>query len=104
MLVVDLILPPRSGKIPISSFCVENGRWSQRGNEQVSSFGSSANIVAGRDLKLAAKVEGSQSEVWRQAAAPKTSSTPTPGARGKAGAPRPGFNLQSKTPKCKTPP
>ena len=68
MLVVDLILPPRSGKIPISAFCVENGRWSQRGAEQVSSFGSSANVVAGRDLKLAAKVEGSQSEVWRQVA------------------------------------
>jgi hypothetical protein len=68
MLVVDLILPPRSGQIPIASFCVENGRWSQRGNEQVTVFGSSANVVAGRDLKLAAKSAGSQSEVWRQVA------------------------------------
>src|SRR5262252_7675096 len=48
MLVVDLILPPHSGKVPISAFCVENGRWNQRGAETVSSFGSSANIVAGR--------------------------------------------------------
>jgi hypothetical protein len=68
MLVVDLILPPRSGKIPIAAFCVENGRWSQRGNEQVTVFGSSANVVAGRDVKLAAKSAGSQSEVWRQVA------------------------------------
>ena len=35
MMAVDLILPPRSGKIPISAFCVENGRWSQRGSEAV---------------------------------------------------------------------
>lgn len=68
MLVVDLILPARSGKIPIAAFCVENGRWSQRGNEQVTVFGSSANVVAGRDVKLAAKSAGSQSEVWRQVA------------------------------------
>src|SRR5437016_11775842 len=60
MMAVDLILPPRSGKIPISAFCVENGRWSQRGSEQVAVFGSSANIVAGRDVKLAAKSASSQ--------------------------------------------
>src|SRR6058998_3623917 len=66
MLAVDLILPPRSGKIPISAFCVENGRWSQRGNEAVTVFNSSANVVAGRDVKLAAKNTESQSEVWRQ--------------------------------------
>ena len=68
MLVVDLILPPRSGKIPISAFCVENGRWSQRGAETVTAFDSSANVVAGRELKLAAKSAGSQGEVWRQVA------------------------------------
>src|SRR5207247_6491914 len=61
-------LPPRSGKIPIAAFCVENGRWSQRGSEQVAVFGSSANVVAGRDVKLAAKNAESQSEVWRQVA------------------------------------
>src|SRR5437016_5781187 len=68
VMAVDLILPPRSGKIPISAFCVENGRWRQRGTETVTSFGSSANVVAGRDVKLAAKSAGSQSEVWRQVA------------------------------------
>jgi hypothetical protein len=68
MLVVDLILPPRSGKIPISAFCVENGRWSQRGTETVTAFDSSANAIAGRDLKLAAKSAGSQGEVWKQVA------------------------------------
>ncbi len=32
-LMVSLILPPRSGRIPIASFCVEQGRWSGRGGE-----------------------------------------------------------------------
>jgi hypothetical protein len=66
MLVVDLILPPRSGQIPIAAFCVENGRWSQRGSEEVTVFNSSTNVVASRDVKLAAKSAGSQSEVWNQ--------------------------------------
>ena len=65
MLVVDLILPPRSEQIPIDSFCVESGRWSQRGNEASSHFSSSSNSVASREVKLAAKVKSSQSEVWR---------------------------------------
>jgi ARG and Rhodanese-Phosphatase-superfamily-associated Protein domain len=66
MMAVDLILPPRSGKIPISAFCVENGRWSKRGSEESTVFNSSANVVASRDLKLAAKSAESQGEVWRQ--------------------------------------
>ena len=69
MLVVDLILPPRSGKIPIAAFCVENGRWSRRGNEAVTTFNSSSNTVASREVKLAAKARGSQGEVWREVAA-----------------------------------
>src|SRR5260370_41598185 len=63
MLVVDLILPPRSGKIPIAAFCVENGRWSQRGSEEVTVFNSSSNAVASREIKLAAKAKGSQGDV-----------------------------------------
>jgi hypothetical protein len=66
MMVVDLILPPRSGVIPISVYCVEHGRWSQRGNEQVGVFNSSANTVASREVKLAAKLKSSQSEVWKE--------------------------------------
>jgi len=66
MLVVDLILPARSEQIPISAFCVESGRWSQRGGEASNVFSSSANSVASREVKLAAKVKSSQSEVWRE--------------------------------------
>src|SRR5712691_5819553 len=68
MMAVDLILPPRSGRIPIAAFCVENGRWSKRGAEEATVFNSSSNVVAGRDLKLAAKNAESQGEVWKQVA------------------------------------
>src|SRR6266404_3463212 len=68
MMAVDLIMPPHSGRIPISAFCVENGRWSKRGSEEVTVFNSSANVIAGRELKLAAKNAESQGEVWRQVA------------------------------------
>jgi hypothetical protein len=81
MLVVDLILPPRSGKIPIAAFCVENGRWSQRGNEASTVFSSSANTIASRELKLAAKVEGSQSEVWREVSVAQDKLSANVGAR-----------------------
>lgn len=68
MLGVDLIVPPRSGKIPIAAFCVEHGRWTKRGNEQAGTFGSSADVAATKELKLAAKVSQSQGEVWRNVA------------------------------------
>ena len=69
MLVVDLIVPPHSGKIPIAAFCVEHGRWSQRGGEAVRVFSTSNDSIATKELKLAAKAEGSQTEVWRQVGA-----------------------------------
>ena len=66
VLAVDLILPPRSGVIPIAAYCVEHGRWSQRGKEEVTKFTSSSNTVASREVKLAAKLKSSQSDVWRE--------------------------------------
>jgi hypothetical protein len=65
MIGVDLIVPPRSGKLPISAFCVEHGRWSGRGNEKASVFSSSADVATTRAIKLAAKRSTSQGEVWQ---------------------------------------
>jgi hypothetical protein len=64
MISVDFIVPPRSGRMPIAAFCVESGRWNKRGREDSSSFSSSTNSVASKDLKLAAKSEESQQAVW----------------------------------------
>ncbi len=65
MIGVDLIVPPRSGKLPISAFCVEHGRWSGRGNEKAAVFSSSSDAVATKEIKLAAKSANSQGEVWQ---------------------------------------
>jgi len=67
-LAVDLIVPPKSGKIPIAAFCVEHGRWSKRGDEQAAYFNSSADVAATKDIKLAAKQANSQSGVWKNVA------------------------------------
>lgn len=65
MISVDFIVPPRSGRMPIAAFCVEAGRWNKRGNEENASFSSSENMIATKDLKLAAKRERSQDAVWK---------------------------------------
>jgi hypothetical protein len=54
-LMVSLVLPPKSGRIPIASFCVEQGRWSARGREDVKNFGTSTASVPSREMKLAMK-------------------------------------------------
>lgn len=93
MLVVDLILPAYSGKIPIAAFCVENGRWSRRGSEEVSTFTSSSNVVASREVKLAAKARSSQSEVWREVAAAQDKLSANVGADVKSAASPTSFQL-----------
>lgn len=65
MIGVDLIVPPRSGKLPISAFCVEHGRWSARGSEKAGVFSTSNDAVATKEIKLAAKMSTSQGEVWK---------------------------------------
>lgn len=67
-IALDFIAPPKSGKMPIDAFCVESGRWHGRGGESPAMFASSANQLAGKDLKLAAKQSGNQSEVWQRVA------------------------------------
>ena len=66
MISIDLIVPPRSGRMPIAAFCVESGRWSKRGEDQAAYFSSSENFAATKELKLAAKVEQSQDAVWKK--------------------------------------
>ncbi len=58
LLAFDLVLPPKSGKLPVAAFCVEAGRWQQRGSESQAVFATSPSQAAGKDLKLAAKAKG----------------------------------------------
>jgi ARG and Rhodanese-Phosphatase-superfamily-associated Protein domain len=68
VLAVDLIVPTRSGKIPIDAFCVENGRWQQRGAEQVDQFTLSTDMIPTKELKLATKADPHQGRVWQEVA------------------------------------
>ncbi len=63
----DLVLPPKSGPLPIAAHCVESGRWSKRGSERAEGFASSQANVAAKALKLA-NYKGAQGEVWEQVA------------------------------------
>lgn len=63
----DFILPPHSGKLPISAFCVEHGRWTQRGSESPQTFSSSA-MMAPLRVKTAAVADGNQQRVWASVA------------------------------------
>jgi len=60
----DVIVPAKSGKMPIASFCVERGRWTRRGSENEAAFAVSANNSGTKDLKLAVRKEMAQGKVW----------------------------------------
>ena len=68
VLTTDLILPAHSGKIPISAFCVERGRWTKRGAEAADRFEESSQAVAGKPLKMAVRQKDGQLQVWDQVA------------------------------------
>ena len=64
VLAVDLIVPAQSGRMPISSFCVEHGRWTARGAESSAEFNSAQEMAPSKDLKVAAMHSNSQAKVW----------------------------------------
>ena len=66
ILAVSIIIPARSGRVSIQSFCVESGRWTKRGEEDSTKFNSSSDRIVTKDLKMAANGARSQSEVWSQ--------------------------------------
>jgi hypothetical protein len=63
----DFVLPPKSGRIAVDAFCVEQGRWSRRGSESASTFNSSSELVPTKPMKMAV-IKQNQSEVWQQVA------------------------------------
>jgi hypothetical protein len=65
----DMIVPPRSGKVPLDSFCVEAGRWSQRAGEASGKFSANAALLPSSQLRLAAQHVQEQGAVWSGVAA-----------------------------------
>jgi hypothetical protein len=64
VLGIDLILPPKSGRMPIRAFCVERGRWAPRGEEASDKFSSSKHYLASTELKASATYGQDQGAVW----------------------------------------
>jgi hypothetical protein len=83
----DLILPPKQ-KMPITSFCVEAGRWTQRGKETVTKFSAANAALPSKDAKIAVKEAVRQTGGVGGAAGQQTGNRATPAqqARGIGGA------------------
>ncbi len=62
----DIVLNPKSKNIPLTSFCVEQSRWRQRGSENATAFSTSKNQLSSRDQKVAARSNKNQQEVWSE--------------------------------------
>ncbi len=68
VLTMSLVLPSRSGRIPIASFCVEEGRWRARGKENIQHFSSSEFGLPSLKAKIAMKAPRSNSEAGQPTA------------------------------------
>jgi hypothetical protein len=66
VLAYDLIVPVESGKVPLASFCVEAGRWQQRGGEDSGRFSQSTGQLPGKALRLAVRSSRQQGQVWEK--------------------------------------
>ena len=64
----DVMIPPKSKQVPVDSYCVEAGRWNQRGSEIAGRFSGSKKMLASKKAKMVAKHRGSQQAVWSEVA------------------------------------
>jgi len=93
----DLILPTKSGKVEISSFCVEHGRWTQRGQEPAGTFGSANDMVATKEMKMAVRVQADQAKVWNQVAEAQAKISASTGGQARAAASPSSFAMTMQT-------
>lgn len=76
----DLPLETKAGEVPITAFCVEQGRWRARGKENVAMFESSANAVVSKAGKVAVRQAKDQGQVWDSVAKAQSKITANVGA------------------------
>jgi hypothetical protein len=75
VLTVSFLVPAKSGRMPIAAYCVEQGRWSARGQEDVKRFASADKSLHSREAKLALLAPSKPTPV------PATATSPTDAAR-----------------------
>ena len=80
VLTVTILVPPKSGRMPISSYCVERGRWSARGGEDVTAFASGKafmpSLEGKRAMRMAQKETSSTAGVANSAAETSAATSP----------------------------
>jgi hypothetical protein len=52
VLTLSFVLPPKSGEVGLAAFCVEQGRWSARGGENVMGFASAGEAMPSRSARM----------------------------------------------------
>jgi len=62
----DYIVPPRSGKLPLMSFCVERGRWARRGAESTTTFKAGKYLPTGASRGNNVVWTGSNAVTWSE--------------------------------------
>ena len=66
VLTLSLLLVPNSGRVPIASFCVEQGRWSARGGEEAARFSSAREAMPSMSALLAMSAPPVEARAARQ--------------------------------------
>jgi len=97
----DVILESKSGKVDITAFCVEHGRWTQRGQEPVQAFAAAPNAIASPEMKRAVMQAGNQSAVWGEVAAAQDRLAKNLNAPVKAAASESSYQLTLEAPKVR---
>lgn len=66
---VDFILPAKSGRLPLPTFCVEKRRWGRRGAEAMDKFSQSSHILHARGLRAYMRSGlADQAWMWKEVA------------------------------------
>lgn len=81
VLTSSILIPPKSGKVAIGAYCVEQGRWAKRGVEDVTKFSASTAQIFSREAKVAIARAPIAAEA-RRTAQPSELARPNLSARG----------------------
>jgi len=97
----DVILPAASGKVNVTSFCVEQGRWTRRGSESAQAFAAAPTAIASPEMKRAVKATARQADVWAEVSAAQGRLAATLGAPVKSAISQSSYQLTMEAPKVR---
>ena len=60
---IDFILPAKSGRLPLPTFCVEKRRWGRRGAEAAHKFSGSSHVLSARAMRASMR-SGHADQGW----------------------------------------